>query len=152
MWFVAIAVQVLLPVFFFNSLGFSAFLYVGCLCIAVFLILSFLAQNRFNKKGGIPQGKNCMYTTNLVNDGVYSVVRHPMYTGWILLMFSFSFFSQHWLSVVLGLITAALIYRQAANEDKMLVQKFGTEYYAYMKAVPRVNIIGGLFSWLRKSK
>lgn len=150
MWLVVIAVQVLLPVFFFNSLGLSALLCFGCFCIAAFFITSLLARKEFNKKGGIPQGKNCMYTTNLVNGGIYSVVRHPMYASWILLVLTLPLFSQHWLSVILGVTTAALIYNYAVNEDKRLIRKFGETYREYMKTVPRVNLIGGIYACLRK--
>ncbi|MCW4018097.1 MAG: isoprenylcysteine carboxylmethyltransferase family protein [Candidatus Bathyarchaeota archaeon] len=152
LWYIAIILQVALAIFFFNSLQLSVFVYLGVFCLAVFFAISLLAQNAFNKKGGVPQGKNCMYTTVLVNGGIYSVVRHPMYTGWILLMLSFPLFSQHWLSLILGVITAWLIYRQATNEDNRLMRKFGDSYGEYMRTVPRVNLIGGLYSWLRKRK
>ncbi|XES77213.1 MAG: isoprenylcysteine carboxylmethyltransferase family protein [Candidatus Bathyarchaeia archaeon] len=150
MWIIAIAVQVLLPVVFFNSLGLSVLLYLGCFCIAAFFVTSLIARNEFNKHGGIPEGKNCMYTTNLVNGGIYSVVRHPMYASWILLVLTLPLFSQHWLGVLLGVTTAALIYNYAVNEDKRLIRKFGDTYREYMKTVPRVNMVRGIYGYLRK--
>jgi protein-S-isoprenylcysteine O-methyltransferase Ste14 len=151
-WIVIIIVQIAIPLFFFNYLGFSVLLYIGGCLLATFFVICWMARSEFNRKGGIPQGKSCMYTTVVVDSGIYSVVRHPMYTGWILLVLSIPLFSQHWLSVALGTITAALIYSYAVNEDKRLVKKFGEEYKNYMETVPRVNLLVGIYGLLSNKK
>ncbi|MCW4034128.1 MAG: isoprenylcysteine carboxylmethyltransferase family protein [Candidatus Bathyarchaeota archaeon] len=152
MWMILILVQLVFPVLFFNFLGFSVFVYIGVLFLGAFFVITWISRIEFNQKGGIPQGKNCMYTTVLVQSGIYSVVRHPMYTAWILLVLSFPLFSQHWFSLCLGVLTTVLIYRYAIDEDKRLVKKFGNKYEEYMETVPRVNIITGIYARLRSRR
>jgi protein-S-isoprenylcysteine O-methyltransferase Ste14 len=58
----------------------------------------------------------------------------------------------HWLFGVLGVIGTAVVYMGCREEDQRLIEKFGNDYAAYMKRVPRVNIFLGLFRLLQRSK
>lgn len=41
------------------------------------LVFGLLPVFEFNKKGGVEKGKSYIYTTKLVDTGIYPVVRHP---------------------------------------------------------------------------
>jgi protein-S-isoprenylcysteine O-methyltransferase Ste14 len=43
------------------------------------LIFGMLPVFEFRKKGDVKKGKSYIYTTRLVDSGVYSIVRHPQY-------------------------------------------------------------------------
>ena len=149
-WGAILIVQVLMAFLFFNSLGLIFVVYIGVACFVVFIVMGFLAGAEFRRRGGAPEGKSIIYTTKLVDTGIYSVVRHPMYTSWIFLVLALALFSQHWLSVVLGIIATVLIYLDARKEDTNLTAKFGDTYQQYMARVPRTNILLGLYRQLRR--
>ena len=73
----------------------------------------------------------------LIDSGVYSRVRHPMYLG--ILMFCLGFFSVVPSLLSLGVWVAFFILydRMAAYEEKDLVRLLGDEYTAYQKRVPK---------------
>jgi protein-S-isoprenylcysteine O-methyltransferase Ste14 len=48
------------------------------------------------------------------------------------------------LFAVLGVIGITLTYLSAREEDKRLVEKFGDDYIAYMRMVPRMNVFLGV--------
>ena len=100
-------------------------------------------------RGRVPQGKNYMATTTLVDTGIYAVVRHPQGgTAGILLNLALALIGQHWLLVLLAAGGAILIYLDTFNADKACIDKFGDEYKRYMQRVPRVNFVTGLLRLL----
>ena len=107
----------------------------------------------FPKRGGVPKGKSFVNTTRLVKTGIYAVVRHPQYTGGIYAIFLTTFlWYPHWLFGVLGAAGIAAVFLSCKEEDQRLIEKFGSDYAAYMKKVPGMNIFLGLFRWLRRRK
>lgn len=107
----------------------------------------------FPKRGGVAKGKSFVHTTRLVDTGIYSVVRHPQYTGGIYAIFITTLlWYPHWLFALLGTIGVALLYFSTRAEDKFLIKKFGDEYRTYMEKVPGMNIFAGIMRRLRSNK
>jgi protein-S-isoprenylcysteine O-methyltransferase Ste14 len=107
----------------------------------------------FPRRGGVAKGKTFVHTTKLVDSGIYSVVRHPQYLGGILALFLATLlFYPHWLFVVLGVPGILILYFSTKLEEKRLVQQFGEDYEAYMKRVPRMNIIQGIYRRWQQSR
>ena len=105
----------------------------------------------FPRRGGVAKGKSFVHTTRLVDTGIYSVVRHPQYLGGILALFLTTLLLfPHWLFVVLGIPGITVLYFSTIMEEKRLVKQFGDDYLAYMKKVPRINIIQGIYRQLRQ--
>lgn len=105
----------------------------------------------FPRRGGVPKGKSFVKTTQLVDTGIYGVIRHPQYTGGIYAVFIPTLlWYPHWLFAVLGFFGALLTYLSIIEEDKRLIEKFGDEYTAYMRRVPRMNFILGIFRLLKR--
>ena len=99
----------------------------------------------FPRRGGFPRGKSFVHTSKLVATGIYAIVRHPQYLGGILAIFvATPLLYPHWLFVILGIPGAAILYLSTREEEKRLVRQFGSEYEAYMKRVPRMNLILGI--------
>ena len=102
-------------------------------------------------KYGIPnEGDAFFATTRVVDKGVYSVVRHPQYLGYSLLVLGFGFLDPH--PVLLGLAGGAVVffYLQCLLEERYCRGAFGDEYDNYMKRVPRFNLLLGLIKLTRK--
>ncbi|NNE16980.1 MAG: isoprenylcysteine carboxylmethyltransferase family protein [Myxococcales bacterium] len=73
----------------------------------------------------------------LVTDGVYSLMRHPQYTGLFLILFGEGIV--HWptiVSVAAFPIIVAAYWLLARKEERDVLREFGDEYRAYMARVP----------------
>ena len=123
---------------------------LGNVTIAVGVLLILLAMINLQKRGEPDETKDFTSTTEIVKQGIYSVVRHPLYLGWFLAYPAAMMVSQHWLIVGLGLIGMASMNQITKNADTQLAAKFGSEYENYMEEVPRLNIILGLVRKLKR--
>ncbi len=72
----------------------------------------------------------------LKTTGVYSVVRHPQYLGWILSHLGLSVFLSAWYSMLFTPILIMLIYLISRKEEDELIREFGEEYSDYQERVP----------------
>lgn len=106
----------------------------------------------FRKYGGVAKGKSYTETTKLVDTSIYTIVRHPQYLAGILFNFSIIFLAQKWLVLILGSISAFLIYLDIQAADTEGIEKFGQEYRDYMHRVPQINFIKGLVQHLIKGE
>jgi protein-S-isoprenylcysteine O-methyltransferase Ste14 len=75
----------------------------------------------------------------VISAGPYKLIRHPSYSGWLLICLGYGIAVQNWLSliVVVALPLAALLYRIHA-EEKTLVSTLGIEYVEYQKRTKRL--------------
>ena len=106
----------------------------------------------FRKKGGVKKGQSYTHTTQLVNTGIYSIVRHPQYITFILWAIAGILLFQHWIVILLGFPVFPLTYIDLIRADKDAIKKFGEDYKAYMKEVPRANFVLGIIRHLRRIK
>jgi len=71
--------------------------------------------------------------------GIYSVLRHPSYSGLLLIFLGIGLHSRNWLALAVAFLpsTAALLYR-IRIEEAVLNTKFGPEYAAYSRVTKRL--------------
>jgi len=77
-------------------------------------------------------------STNLVTSGIYQYTRNPMYLGLVLILLGWAFYLSHFLPFML--VPVFMIYMtrfQIQPEERMMTQKFGREYQAYLSRVRR---------------
>ena len=115
------------------------------------LVLAFSPIIVFRRRGGIPKGSSFFHTTKLVNDGIYGLVRHPQYTGGMVIAFSICLIVQTPVSFIVAFIAIVTTYLAMVFEEQRLIVKFGSQYEAYKALVPRSNLLLGLLRHLRKS-
>ena len=131
----------------------TALLIIAWVVLAFGMVLVMAPIIMFPRLGGVPKGKSFVYTTRLVDTGIYAVVRHPQYTGGIYAIFLTNFLGYpHWLFGILGVLGTAVIYMGCREEDQRLIEKFGDDYRAYMKRVPRTNFVLGIVRLLRQRR
>lgn len=107
----------------------------------------------FPRRGGASQGLKFVKTTRIVDTGIYSVIRHPQYTGGIYAIFLTNLLAYpHWIFAILGVAGTYLLYLSTKTEDKILIEKFGDEYREYAERVPAMNFIEGTIRLLRRRK
>lgn len=74
---------------------------------------------------------------NLVTSGAYAHVRHPIYTGVVLILTGYTLAWSNWtLALIVGV--GALLYFEgkARREERWMAERF-PDYEAYMRHVPR---------------
>jgi protein-S-isoprenylcysteine O-methyltransferase Ste14 len=92
------------------------------------------------------------HTESVIWSGVFSVIRHPMYLGSILLFLAMPCFLPHWIMVILAVVNAIFIYWFMLNEEQKNIKKFGDEYERYLQSVPRANLLAGFIRLLRSKQ
>ena len=137
---------------FYNYYSLDFLVYAGWILLVFSVVVLWLAGGEFRKKGGAPKGESIVHTSVLVDSGVYAVVRHPQYLGFILFVLALVLMSQHWLSVISGVLGSALFYRDILREEQMSVEKFGDAYKRYMERVPRMNLLIGILRYMRQRR
>lgn len=124
---------------------FLPLLVLGWVVWVVGMVLVMAPIVMFPRRGGVPNGKSFVHTTQLVDTGIYAVVRHPQYLGGILAIFAATpLLHPHWLFIVLGIPGAIILYWSARVEEKGLLERFRGDYRAYADRVPRMNLILGI--------
>ena len=78
-------------------------------------------------------------TQSLRTTGLYRWVRHPSYSGMLVLFAAVGIYERNWISFAILLIvpTAGLLYRIHV-EEQALTEAFGPEYAQYSKRVKRL--------------
>ena len=72
----------------------------------------------------------------LVTDGIYTVVRHPQYLGFMLVTLGQFLVWPTIATAILWPVLALLYYRQAKREEAMLIEKFGERFREYANKTP----------------
>ena len=126
--------------------------YVGWAALTAGIVLMYLATRTLRVKGRLEEGQDFVHTTLIVDSGIYAVVRHPLYLGWLLMYVAVICLSQHWLIVVLGILGIACMYLIARQEDRYLVEKFGDSYEKYAKSVPAMNFLTGIVRLIQRAR
>jgi len=113
------------------------------------LIFGMLPIFEFRRKGGAAKGKSYIYTTRLVDTGIYAIVRHPQFITFVVWSIAGMLLFQHWIVILLGIPVFPFTYIDLLRADKRLLEKFGDEYKQYMQRVPRANFVLGVIRRLR---
>jgi len=75
----------------------------------------------------------------LVTHGIYSRVRHPMYSAFWLWAVAQALLLPNWVAGFAGLVGfGTLFFGRVAREERMMLEMFGDSYRAYMERTDRV--------------
>ncbi|WP_407382029.1 methyltransferase family protein [Methanobrevibacter sp.] len=120
----------LIPVYSFESLNWLLVILAVVLVIdGIFLWLAALRISKIDQR--IKNGQ-------LVTDGVYALVRHPIYSAWLQICTALVLFSQNLVLLVLPVIFwIFLTISMIKTEEKWLLEKFGNDYVMYCQTTNR---------------
>src|SRR4030042_1400658 len=76
-------------------------------------------------------------TTQLVTDGPYRLIRHPLYSSLFFLTWGVFLKQIILVSVLLAIIASLALFLTAAYEERENLGKFGDEYASYMQHTKR---------------
>ena len=142
--------QILLAILFYDPNGNTVIINLGWAILWLSAIFGWLPIFTFRKWGGVPKDKSYVHTTELVDRGVYAIVRHPQYLAGMLIGLALPLISQHWAVAVLGVVAIALYYVDTYEEEASTIEKLGDQYREYMQRVPRVNFLLGIYRLLKR--
>ena len=142
--------QIILTIVLYNQEGSSSWRNIGWVLLWISGIFGLLPIFTFSRKGGVPKGKAYVHTTQLVDSGIYSIVRHPQYLSGVLMSAALPLIAQNWITVIPGIIAAGCDYASTVDEENSCIEKFGEAYKDYMEKVPRMNVLAGIVRWLRR--
>lgn len=110
---------------------FSPFLIIPA---GIYWLYFFVGALRVHKKAAVSAVK----IDRIVKEGVYSIVRHPIYSGDIVLAWGI-FFYWPYLKILLSAIwLTVVLFFWMKLEEKALEEKFGPEYRNYKNKAPMV--------------
>ena len=119
-------------------LGFSTFLVESMswfirwpVGVILLIFALYLVQSGLKAVFGKPQE-----TPHVITGGVFSVVRHPIYLGEILVYAGMVCLTVSLASAALLVVIIAFYCYISRYEEKLLTQRFGDEYREYMRNVP----------------
>jgi len=117
--------------------------YVAMVAWLVAMVLIFLPMLTLHRKGQVPSGESFVRTETLVDSGIYALVRHPLYLGWVLMYLVVFLFNPNWLLAAIGVLGAGCVYAFTRQEEQLLIEKFGESYRHYRQRVPGFNLLAG---------
>lgn len=142
---ILIVIQYILAFFVYKLPGIKPLQWIGWAIWVISLIFGFAPIFILSRRGGVAKGKSYVETTRLVDSSLYAIVRHPQYLSGILFNLALMLLAQHWLVILLGAISASLIWQDIQKADQEGIEKFGEAYREYMQRVPQVNFVLGIF-------
>ncbi|MFX1311772.1 MAG: methyltransferase family protein [Promethearchaeota archaeon] len=151
-YWLIIILQFILVFLTYNYFHLDFLSWIGWGLLVFFILFGGLPRHAFRKYGEIEKGKSHVYTTKLVDKGIYAVIRHPYWLSWILFSLSLTLISQHWIMFFLGIPAWIVIYLETYLLDIRLIEKFGENYKLYKNEVPRLNLILGVIKYLKKKQ
>ena len=97
-----------------------------------------MGVTQFKKAQTTPSPKEIEKASSLVTSGIYQYTRNPMYVGLVLILLGWALYLSHFLAFVLLPVFILYMTRfQIQPEERMMVQKFGKAYQAYVSRVRR---------------
>ncbi len=142
--------QLLLPALyvFSNQPAFAnysfhpAVAWIGCMFLALGLFLFYRAHSDLGRSWSATLIIKDSH--ELVTDGIYRLVRHPMYSAFLAWAIAQALLLPNWIVGLAGLVGfAILFFGRVGREEKMMIEAFGDQYRAYMAATRR--IIPGIY-------
>lgn len=124
--------------------------YLGFSLWALAAVFGWLPTYHFKKRGGVARGDSYMETTQLVDTGLYAIVRHPQFVAWPLMNIAVALVSQHPLVIAVGAVAFVLAGVEFRKVDARNIAKFGDEYLDFMDRVPGWNFVSGWWRWVRR--
>ena len=124
--------------FKFANLAYSPLAgWFGALLMAGFLLLFYLSHKHLARNWSV--SLEIRKDHELVDTGIYSKIRHPMYTSFWLWALAQFLLIPNWIAGLSGIISVAILYYgRIEAEEKMMRQQFGEAYDEYCSRTYRL--------------
>jgi protein-S-isoprenylcysteine O-methyltransferase Ste14 len=141
-WYV-VAQMILMALVFFGPRGAGAWRFLPTMFGTGFGLLLILIGGILLPAGVAKIGKNRTALPHpkegsiLIQTGPYRIVRHPMYSGGLMIALGFALITHSWLTLCYVLILYLFLDIKSRREERWLIEKF-PEYKDYQKRVKKL--------------
>ncbi|MFO8010800.1 MAG: isoprenylcysteine carboxylmethyltransferase family protein [Dehalococcoidia bacterium] len=125
--------------------------YTGYVLLAVAVILGGIAFVSLYRRGGARRRVTPLATTIVVDQGIYGIVRHPMFLIAMIMAVALMLIGQHLVVIAMGFVEIIILCFAIIWEERNSRKKFGEAYDRYARSVPALNLAVGLTRYMRKS-
>ena len=146
--FLSMIGQVILIGFFFNNHNLDYLPIIGYIIIAI--AVAFLAAGSIVLYERVEIKGKKRPRIRFVEKGIYTIVRHPVYLGLMLLFIGMMFISDLRWSSILAFPSIIAMYYYTIKEEQIFLEKFGEEFEDYLKRVPRLDIFLGIYRKIKE--
>ena len=136
--------QYFLAFFVYKLPGLPALQWVGWGIWILSIVFGIAPIFILRSRGGVAKGQSYVKTTQLVDSSLYAIVRHPQYLAGMLFSIAMMLLAQHWVVILIGIVSTTLFYIDTRDADQEGIEKFGEAYREYMQRVPQVNFLLGI--------
>jgi protein-S-isoprenylcysteine O-methyltransferase Ste14 len=142
-WFNIIALATLIPILIFSSSIRANYVFqphnlttiAGFIIAGIGIFMGKMAFKSYDLKAFLGLG-NLRSEEEFSSDGLLSFVRHPLYTGSILLILGYFIINPKLSSLISALMLVIYILVGIQFEEKKLIKAFGDDYLEYRKKTP----------------
>jgi protein-S-isoprenylcysteine O-methyltransferase Ste14 len=116
--------------------------WIGAMLFVLALYLFYRAHHDLGRNWSI--SLDVRESHSLVTGGIYSRVRHPMYSAFLVSTLAQALLLPNWIAGPAGIVGfAVMFFSRLWREEQMMVETFGDDYARYMAKTSR--IIPGVF-------
>jgi protein-S-isoprenylcysteine O-methyltransferase Ste14 len=111
------------------------FMAVGLAVFIVGALFTLWARRTLGRMWGISTSREVKLLPDhqLIDQGPYALVRHPMYFGWWAAMLGLNLIYWTWMPAILFIFSVIVFYKRARREEAILAERFGEQWQAYIK-------------------
>ncbi len=110
---------------------------VICYGVAIAIQIQVTKHLKFRILAGVPELEPSGKGGTLLQQGIYSRIRHPRYVSFMFGMLAVAFLTNYLAMYVLVPLSAVVLYFVVLLEEKELRNRFGDDYVRYSSRVPR---------------
>jgi protein-S-isoprenylcysteine O-methyltransferase Ste14 len=111
---------------------------IVALALAIFILARARRQIPFRTMVGLPEIKPSIHRQPLLNSGIYSKTRNPIYLAHLLVVFSAAAMTNFPASWILFGMDCAVLPLLIRAEERELLTRYGKGFAEYMRGVPRL--------------
>ncbi len=112
-----------------------AFMVIGLALFIAGTLFTLWARRTLGRMWGISTSREVKLLPDhqLIDQGPYALVRHPMYFGWWMAMLGLNMIYWTWILVILFAFSLIVFYMRARREEGVLAERFGEQWQAYVR-------------------
>jgi protein-S-isoprenylcysteine O-methyltransferase Ste14 len=148
--FLSMIGQIVLIGFFYMNHNLEYLPIIGYIIISI--AFAFMAAGSIILYEGGDTKKKKRPRIRFIEKGIYTVVRHPVYLGLMLLFIGMMFISDLRWSSILAFPSVVTMYYYTIKEEQIFLERFGDEFEDYLKRVPRLDIFLGIYRLIKKQR
>jgi len=117
-----------------NSYFHEYWIYFALLGI-FFIIVGIIFANKANKVYKVKALDET--SSKLITSGIFRIIRHPVYSAWVIIFFGAAIISDSFVSLILSLVILLILEVNALIEENLiLIPKYGKAYEQYKERTP----------------